>query len=338
MEKLILIVEQLEECKRLIQNGAIPQLRMAILLTDNAAEVLMHRAIESQFDSSRMYENLPQNVLQYPQDPKKDEFVTEFQRHIVPDSRKKKIRKFFDEKVVFLSEDRVLLEPSLAKVLSVVHRYRNEAYHQDKLRKATIRPVALLSFEAVCDLLTRLDSKGCAYEGGVDYSWFESRYGLERFQDSGESDSQRIAECLRQGIPLSLQDLREDLFEHLQQRLEDLYSSLDFLSEHSRDPKGKVRDAALKRAQFFASEEYRGKWHISGEYDRFSPRFTLKMLEKWQEETHGIKQLTEKMVVFGEFARLEEFLEPVESIVYEAAASLDHAIQMEIDRKRWRFQ
>jgi len=43
MERLTLILEQLEECKRLILLGGVPHLRMALLLLDNAAEMLMHR-------------------------------------------------------------------------------------------------------------------------------------------------------------------------------------------------------------------------------------------------------------------------------------------------------
>jgi hypothetical protein len=46
MERTIVIVEQLEEAKALINRRSTPSLRMALLLLDNAAEVLMHRAID----------------------------------------------------------------------------------------------------------------------------------------------------------------------------------------------------------------------------------------------------------------------------------------------------
>ena len=40
------MVEPMQECKRLILAGSVSDLRMALLLLDNGAEVLMHRAVE----------------------------------------------------------------------------------------------------------------------------------------------------------------------------------------------------------------------------------------------------------------------------------------------------
>ncbi|NEC92687.1 hypothetical protein, partial [Streptomyces sp. SID12501] len=46
MERTELIVVQLEEAKRLIQIGRVPQLRLAFILLDNAVEVLLCRLTE----------------------------------------------------------------------------------------------------------------------------------------------------------------------------------------------------------------------------------------------------------------------------------------------------
>jgi hypothetical protein len=56
MERLVLIVDQLEEAKRLIQVGSLSQLRIALILLDNASEVLMYRAVktELQYHDMRM--------------------------------------------------------------------------------------------------------------------------------------------------------------------------------------------------------------------------------------------------------------------------------------------
>jgi hypothetical protein len=41
MERLVLIIEQIEEAKRFIHIDDLAHLRMALLLLDNASEVLM---------------------------------------------------------------------------------------------------------------------------------------------------------------------------------------------------------------------------------------------------------------------------------------------------------
>jgi hypothetical protein len=55
MCRLERIVVQLEESKRFILNDTEPHLRMALLLLDNAAEVLMHRKIKDELWHDKIY-------------------------------------------------------------------------------------------------------------------------------------------------------------------------------------------------------------------------------------------------------------------------------------------
>src|SRR5438132_1153014 len=133
MERLEIIVEQLEESKRLIQPGSIPHLRMALLLLDNVVEILMYRQVMDNFIVSRWYENMLQSMLEIRRrqmDAQRlrdqDEHISDLRSHIISVSRKGKIERFFDEKVKFLTEKQKL-NSSVAEVLSIIHRYRNLA-------------------------------------------------------------------------------------------------------------------------------------------------------------------------------------------------------------------
>ncbi len=53
MERLVLIVEQLEEAKRFIQADDLAHYRMALLLLDNVAEILMYRVIKDEFNDDK---------------------------------------------------------------------------------------------------------------------------------------------------------------------------------------------------------------------------------------------------------------------------------------------
>jgi hypothetical protein len=57
MDKVALILDQIEESKRLIRVGKLSDLRMALILLDNAAEVLMHRKVEHEIGWSDYWED-----------------------------------------------------------------------------------------------------------------------------------------------------------------------------------------------------------------------------------------------------------------------------------------
>ena len=70
IRRLELTVVQLEEAKRFIQSDRIPHLRLALLLLDNTAEVLMHRAIQDELMRSEPYARMATSLRS---DPYEDE-------------------------------------------------------------------------------------------------------------------------------------------------------------------------------------------------------------------------------------------------------------------------
>jgi hypothetical protein len=50
VDRLYRTVVQLEEAKRLIEQGDVAHLRLALILLDNAVEVMMHRVIEHELE------------------------------------------------------------------------------------------------------------------------------------------------------------------------------------------------------------------------------------------------------------------------------------------------
>jgi hypothetical protein len=55
MERLRRTVVQLEEAKRFILNGEVARLRLAVILLDNAVEVILHRRVNDTLQSANMY-------------------------------------------------------------------------------------------------------------------------------------------------------------------------------------------------------------------------------------------------------------------------------------------
>ena len=55
MERIRLLYEQIEEAKRLMLIGTLTNLRLALILLDNAAELIMHRELSYRFAQDDYY-------------------------------------------------------------------------------------------------------------------------------------------------------------------------------------------------------------------------------------------------------------------------------------------
>jgi hypothetical protein len=182
MREFAQVVDQLDESKKLINRGSLSDLRMALLLLDNAVELLAERKIRSKLDSNELWGRLLRTARNLPAgnaeaEVRKDEFIRDIQKHIIECNRRAAMR-YFDEKFQFLKDCGWIEEP-VPRVLKAIHRYRNEAYHRNKIRRETIRPVALLLFERACELLVTLrPAEWVVVEGEDDWSTFEQRFQL----------------------------------------------------------------------------------------------------------------------------------------------------------------
>ena len=151
MERLYRTVVQLEEAKRQIEQGDVAHLRLAMILLDNAVEVMMQRVIEGKLQNAdmwaRMLKNFPDNNL----DAKGQELRQEMESHVIPPKRQKEIRRVFGEKIKFLSEDHDKIPLPAARALKHLHDYRNETQHNDQVREESIMAATLLYFEIAAD-------------------------------------------------------------------------------------------------------------------------------------------------------------------------------------------
>src|SRR4030066_2252031 len=105
MERIWLIVDQIEEAKKLLNSDKFSFLRMSLLLLDNAAEVLMYRKILDEFTYDEFHEKLNENAKGSLPNDVYEQWRQQFNIQIIGAQRKKLINKYFDEKVKFLSED-----------------------------------------------------------------------------------------------------------------------------------------------------------------------------------------------------------------------------------------
>jgi hypothetical protein len=228
VDRLYRTVVQIEEAKKLIEQGDIEHLRLALILLDNAVEVMMHRVIEGEMMYSDMYARMLQNFFANSLDAKGEEMRREMAAHVVPPKLQKEIRRVFGKKIKFLSEDRDKIPLPCARVLNHLHDYRNETQHRDQVRSESITAATLVYFDIATDFLVQLQPGCTAWIGGENYNWLK-KYGIQKKMASPEEMLPRIAEGLRAGLPLDVEGIRTALATHLMGRIDAMENQLVYI-------------------------------------------------------------------------------------------------------------
>jgi hypothetical protein len=321
MERLYWTVVQLEEAKRLVKQGDVAHLRLALILLDNAVEVMMHRVIEGKLRHANMYARMLENFPKGPLDPEGEKIRRDLSLQIVPIKQQKQIRRIFGEKILFLSKDHDSIPGPSARALRHLHDYRNETQHQDQVRSESIRPAVLILFDIATDFLVRLQPGTTSWVGGENYDWLK-RYGIRnpRRIHMSEEIRPRIAKKLRSGLPLDAEGIRTALIAHLTDRLDAMENQLDFVSENT---KGQDRAQTLRSIQSWQLPEQQ----VSASHD-------LESFKRWRAAVEGLNAVGDKMEMFDQFAAIEDDFEPVEMMIDDAVSKIDAQIQLAVDEMR----
>jgi hypothetical protein len=331
MRRLELTVVQLEEAKRFIQTDRIPYLRLALLLLDNAAEVLMHRAIQDELTYSEWYSQMAASLRSIPQEEaEKRRLLSESEPKIILGKRQQSFDRYFNEKVNFLSQERQHISMPVARVLKHIHDYRNEAYHNDRVRPDSIRPAVLILFDVACTLLATLPLHSTTWHGGDSEAWLE-RYGFSRYHYAANDIQTSISDALRVDLPLEVEGVRAALTAHLRSRLDGIEESIDFIIDNAQPDRS--REEVLKAVQYWNADRSRTPWSFGEQsLSQFPPRYTPASIEEWRREVSALEGVADKLELFNWFADIEDEFEPLEGLLNEVAGLIDSALQAEMDR------
>ncbi|TCM42496.1 hypothetical protein [Kribbella sp. VKM Ac-2568] len=325
MQRLELVIVQLEEAKRLIEVDRVPQLRLAHILLDSAIELIMHRMIEQELHYSEGYHfgQLEQLERLERLGRGSDHIRSEIDRLkplVTSKKRRRDLGRIFGAKVDFLIE-RGVIPAELGPILGKLHEYRNETYHRDKHRIEIIRPAVLIHFDVACTVLDR-------YDVGIIVRSDPIGPELRRFEDPDGDPltiSHTAARQLRAELGLDLPRFRAALVENLAGRLEDLNDGLDYVQENLT-----YRDAlpgdALRLLQLDPDD-------IEAIFDHAAMRsrpcpITMESIQTWIQATSEMEKLTDRHSLFIEFARIEDEFEALERSVHEATYQIDEAANM----------
>lgn len=330
MQHLTYVLYQVDEACRYIEDGRLEQLRLALLLLDNAAELQVERRVRDYLQSENMRERIRSQVLRIPRTADERGTLGELRDwRPLTASQKRRLDRNFDQKLRFLSERHDTLDPRLAKPLSYLHRYRNEAYHRGRVRRETIRTAAVILVEVNCRLLTTV-FRVAMVSSDEDYSWLDGRFGDHRRFFGDREALEPIADDLRARVLPEFQSIARTLADHLEYRVEEMLDALDFVVSNSGLTS---RAEAMQVAQAIAAVD-RGEADPEGNPSDYRAGWSLADVSKVQGEIGEISGIPDPLDAFSAFSTIEERIEALEREVSSLASWIDGRIQHEIDLAR----
>jgi hypothetical protein len=326
MERLRRTVVQLEEAKRFILNGEVARLRLAVILLDNAVEVILHRRVNDTLRSANAYARMLQQFPDGQLDAKGEALRQEIAAKTIPQTRQKKVARFFGEKLALLSEHGEL-PTATARALRHLHAYRNELQHQDHVRPESIRPAALILFDIAVDLMVTLVPGSMSFGSDDNIDWLND-YRIEPIPFGRDDLREVIGTQLRHGLPLDVDGVRAALIAHLGTRLDAMEANSAELAGYGLSPK----DLAGMLQHHRRWEQ--GLPDAPSDAADIAPFDKLDSLVRWRSDVASLTSIDDKLDLFDRFGTLEDELEPLERGLQEVVDAIGAAGEIASDIAR----
>lgn len=318
---------QLEEAKDLLQRDSVAHDRLAFILLDNAAEVMMFRNVEALLFSNPLYERLLKQweaAIEAADTPEARSHRDEIKAKVISKTKRAKIERSFDAKADFLV-DNGRLEQTAATVLKKLHRYRNELYHRDRIRSLTVRSAAQLYFSLAVSLFERGDK----YPIGepIIIRTMEQLDAVRRGEDTRPKPQERVVtRNLRFGMSIDEAGLKGQLVAHLASRLDEIDAGIEWVSETLGFPPHVVVNLAqVHESQLPESPRQLVTMKVD---------YNIQHLARWREALGGLPKLNGEIELFAAFADLEDEFEPFEQQIKGLVDRLDYEIEWEAEMMR----
>jgi hypothetical protein len=311
LEQLEMSAVHLEECAALVNRGSVAHLRIALILVDNAVEVVMNRKIAQLMAYNHI------------------ETITDFLRQLrsghdpVSKKRRDKIDRSFPAKVEFLLERGGIDEPTALSV-NKLHDYCNEVQHRDVLRKDVLKPAVRVYFELACQMLATYEPQVLFHRAFFTLeehiAWIEANYPtvakyqrlsiLHSSTGGGSSVAFAIYDQIEEGM--DFESIQNDLISYLTRRIDQIDTALGRGLELMYAEGGLDKDLLIRFAQ--VSDEDSG---ALVDLRRRNFKYQYIDLERWRGEVDALKNAIERSKLFAQFARIEDDLQPCWSQVTE---------------------
>ncbi len=332
VEYVRLIYEQIETAKAHLLKADVLDCRLALIILDNTAELLMARELKNRFDfEDFLYGRGPARRANAP----RPNYTTE---------ERERAQWEFEPKLRVLGFRMGKISPEERAILKVCHRLRNEAFHAGALRRTILTQATILLFQTTVGLTVKLPIRSFTLPGPRPSD--ADRGFLERFElpdamliglDEGR---EQIARKLMYGIALDqafaatlaadlIARIDDDILGGLQCLAEDRDADIDYNLQHTQfwqDQGARLMDVGVREPKL--SEAYE-QWKAEGR-----AKYTVSKIKNWRRQAELIARRDRPSAALEQWWAIDEKIQPLETDLNQAVAEYDDRINAEIhDRK-----
>lgn len=319
---------QLQEAKDLLQRETAVHARLAFILLDNAAEVMMFRNIEGLMAYNSMNERMLkrwEEIIQNTDDPEAQAQHDEIKAKVISKTKRAKLERSFDTKVDFLVE-RNRLNSAEGRVIKKFHSYRNELYHRDRIRPVTVRTASLLYFQLVCALFEQGDEYPIGDPLNQEVSPAMERYTVPGSKGWMPTASQIVAH-LRSDLGLDTGNFQETLITHLASRLDKMETDIGWAGDMLS---GLWPDAVIRLAQLPEDPLPDSLEQVLEAKLKYGDQDLI----RWRQAIEELRTLDGELALFAAFADIEDDFEPLEVQIDNLVERIDYEVQLADDIRR----
>jgi hypothetical protein len=345
-EHFLLVVEQLEVIKELILSNSTAKIRMALILVDNIAEILLFNECEAQFDSDNFYSE----VLARKHSPNSKQKIR--------NSYWKKLELLYSSKK--LHSNGILINEQTKHLCQLGHGYRNLAYHNDKHNPAVLPIIVIAYFKAVLELFVELQPSLTTWSVANQKRFSRLiKFGLPSDKLDFIMASKIISKNLDLGLFFEIDYCKKQLIDDIKLRIEQIYKLelpeiplSEILAQYELkevlkkdekvygllQEKNKLLNELVKK-KTSSSKSYRiglAKYEqeIKNKTKGFRPTVSEKDIEKAKKESALLKNKSNLESLLLCYSEIDSKLIKIESYLDEAELDYDRYIQNQIDYLR----
>ena len=362
MKYVITIVEQLDRAAgELVSDHPINN-RLALILIDNATELILHRQCLDRIEHDRFYSRILKSYQSLAEEkPTIDltKITGDLRQHVLTEKQRERAKgKFLDGKLKVLEEVEDITSAE-RRFVAIAHHYRDELYHVGLKHDDIIRAIAGHYFLLCCDFFVRMNNLrvfGPTISSEDRYSDVAMRYlpmrngRLDLFKLDHDSLHETLAGKLRSRLPNKMPSLPETLAQSARNAVMELLESFEFLV--SDNPFGfdanemlavvqwqRDLDKALEQKEIdglLMDHVYRESYvqEANAQAERWKQRHTSMPSDRWLKRANIVGREPDSLVAMDLYQLLRNDMSYLEEAIQSGAEELDRWIQSEIDRIR----
>ena len=320
MRELRKKLEMLEEACKQLDKCTSTGARLALILLDNLAEIMMYEKVRYLFAHDSQFEGVI---------PRK-----------YSDQLRKKVLWGFSEKVDLLVRDMDTVSEDQGKVLKGGHILRNEAYHRGQVQERIIREVARTYLRVVCHMLPTLWSRMLILVPSEDMGGYLKQFGVDASMIDWDV-LKSVCTYLLDERGCGVEELTNSLSSDLTRRIEEeVVYGCEYLAEggYGRVP----ADEVLKNLQFnpqfhekheFAQTDEGFREFVETrkrEFAEYIPPITLATLDEWKSRAEAISSMAFPGAALDEYSDIDRMLSDIQETVGQAVYAFDEWVNMQV--------